>query len=97
MISNGTDEALVILAEECSEVIQAVAKIHRWGPDSWYNSDNSNLEHLATELGDVLAIIDIAVDQLGIDPKVVQEAATRKKSKLMKYSWFLTHYGINST
>ena len=96
MISNGTDEALVILAEECGEVIQAVAKINRWGPDSWYNSV-SNLEQLATELGDVLAMIDIAVDQLGIDPKVVQEAATRKKSKLMKYSRYLTHYGINST
>ncbi|CAB4123150.1 NTP pyrophosphohydrolase MazG, putative catalytic core [uncultured Caudovirales phage] len=92
MISNGANEALVILAEECSEVVQAVAKIHRWGPQEWYGAGPTNLEKLATELGDVKAMIDIAIDQLGIDPQFVEDAVAHKKIKLKKYSKFLQHY-----
>jgi len=92
MISNGTDEALVILAEECAEVIQAVAKIHRWGPQEVYGPGPTNLEQLATELGDVRALIDITMDQLGIDPQFVEDAVVHKKIKLAKHSKFLKHY-----
>ena len=93
MISNATDEALVILAEECGEVIQAVAKIHRWGPHEWYGTGPTNLDQLATELGDLKAMIDIAITELGIEPQQVEDAQANKKIKLTKYSKCLQHYG----
>ena len=69
-------ERLALLAEECGEVIQAVAKILRHGyeschPDSADPADNNrvNLEH---ELGDVMAAVkmmgmacDVSADYIG--------------------------------
>jgi NTP pyrophosphatase (non-canonical NTP hydrolase) len=49
-------EALVIVAEECAEVIQAIAKIQRHGLRSYHPvSMEKNITSLAKELGDLSA------------------------------------------
>ena len=93
MIDNGKTESLIILTEECSEVIQAVTKIHRWGPNEWYDDGPTNLEQLIIELSDVQAMINIVVDQLQIDPVMIEIGVQKKKNKLKIYSRFLKSYG----
>ena len=93
MIDDGKTEALMILTEECGEVIQAVAKIHRWGPNEWYNDGPTNLQQLIIELADVQAMIDIVVGQFEIDHSVITSGVQKKKDKLKIYSKFLQKYG----
>ena len=53
------DELLVILAEEASEVIQAVTKCLRFGFDTIGPDDyGRNDLHLAREVGQLYAIVD---------------------------------------
>lgn len=94
LIVDGKSESLVILVEECSEVIQAISKIHRWGPSSDNNGNNllTNIDHLIVELGDLTAMIDIVANQLGIDPQLIKHHAQLKKIKLHQNSKHLTHY-----
>jgi NTP pyrophosphatase (non-canonical NTP hydrolase) len=95
MISNGKEESLVILAEECGEVVQISAKIHRWGPHSNNNGrlELTNLDHLILELGDLQAMIDIVVNEWEIDPAMITKASDAKKTKLERYSTNLRGYG----
>jgi hypothetical protein len=99
MINNGKDESLVILAEECGEVVQISAKIHRWGPysDNKGRMDLTNLDHLILELGDLQAMIDVVINEWGIDPSLVSKASDAKKTKLERYSTHLRGYGSIST
>ena len=95
MIANGQDESLVILAEECSEVVKAASKIHRCGADSNNKGRNSltNLEELIFELGDLQAMIDIVIDQFSIDRSAIINGSQLKKNKLKTYSRHLQQYG----
>ena len=47
-------ESLIILAEECAEVIQAVSKLQRFGIN-----DAKNIKALENEIGDVFAMLTI--------------------------------------
>jgi NTP pyrophosphatase (non-canonical NTP hydrolase) len=51
------DELLVILIEECGEVIQAATKCLRFGFDRSLPDYGVNSEVLAQEVGDVLGIV----------------------------------------
>lgn len=51
-LSEGAQERLVILAEECGEVVQAIGKILRHGYESAYNGE-TNRQALERELGDL--------------------------------------------
>ncbi len=82
-------ERLAFLAEECAEVIQAVAKIQRHGYDS-YNPDDlkkgDNRRQLLVELGDVRAAIEllnVAGDINKADVTHFMEAKTKKMGR-----WF---------
>ena len=66
------DECLVILTEECGEVIQAVSKTMRFPED-----DEKNRTRLAKELGDLQCMIDLTCKHLDIDQEDVK--ATRLK------------------
>ena len=80
-------EVMDILQEECAEVIQAVSKISRFGMDNnKYGETQTNLEHLEEELGDVLAMIDILLEQGIVKSKNLDEAKQNKKYKLKKWS-----------
>lgn len=57
MLSEAERERLVILMEECGEVIQAAAKILRWGWNSTYDDGTTNAERLRDEMDDVQGMI----------------------------------------
>jgi len=80
-------EALGILQEECAEVIVEVSKCNRFGMDS--NHYKTGLRHsimLETEIGDVLAMVDILVDQGVLDMDRLEVAKENKKQKLKQWS-----------
>ena len=89
MTANPTkfEEALGILQEECAEAIVEVSKIRRFGLDSIHHK--TNVKHramLETELGDVLAMVDILVEQGIINATAIDYAKEAKKEKLKKWS-----------
>mgnify|MGYP003345456621 FL=1 len=78
-----TNKVMAILQEECAEVVQAVSKIYRFGLDNSWNGV-TNKEALVTEIGDVLAMIDILVTEtdINISEEEIQKAIFNKKEKL---------------
>ena len=79
-------EALIILQEECAEVIQAVSKCYRFGLDNQHKSGATQRANLELEVGDMLALVDILVDQGVIDLNNLQTAKLNKVEKLKKWS-----------
>ena len=75
------DECLVILTEECGEVIQAVSKTMRFPED-----DEKNRTRLAKELGDLQCMIDLTCKHLEIDPAEVVMCSNVKTEKLKTWS-----------
>ena len=81
------EEALGILQEECAEVIVEVSKIRRFGIDSvHYKTKMTHNEMLEMEVGDVLAMIDILIEQGILDTRSLDEAKAAKKEKLKEWS-----------
>ena len=84
---NKTAEALGILQEECAEVIVEVSKIARFGIDSiHYKSGVKHSTMLEMEVGDVLAMIDILIEQGVLDQDGLDNAKENKKLKLQQWS-----------
>ena len=78
-------EALLILQEEAGELTQAISKCFRFGKDSEWNGV-SNLQRLESEIGDVLAMIDILVERCYISDSNINQAKINKKEKLKEWS-----------
>jgi hypothetical protein len=80
---------LNLLQEECGEVGVIASKILRFGLISYNPYDpemQRNYQLLEQELGDILAIIDILIDNdIGITPEGLQEAKLRKLAKLPRF------------
>ena len=78
------DEILLILQEECAEVIQAICKIRRFGLET-------NVDQLRQEVGDVLCMLELAYqhDLLGNSLEELSDRIEYKKNKLKKYSKIL--------
>ena len=70
-------ETLVILMEECGEVIQECSKILRFGNDA---------EKLHKELGDLFCMIKLTEDNLNLDFNKTFEYSTNKYNKLKSWS-----------
>jgi len=78
-------ETLLILQEECGELTQAISKCFRFGKDSeWNGVSNSN--RLESEIGDVLAMIDILIENGYISDSNVNQSKINKKEKLKQWS-----------
>jgi NTP pyrophosphatase (non-canonical NTP hydrolase) len=86
-MNNKSQEIMSILQEECSEVIQAVSKINRFGIDNYKpGKPKTNREHLEEELGDLLAMIEL-LESGGVVSRVKLEVAKNAKfEKLKKWS-----------
>lgn len=66
---NKTDEIMFILQEECAEVTQAISKCLRFGIDNYKpGKPKTNREHLAEEIGDLIAMIELCYDNDIVDP-----------------------------
>jgi len=80
-------ETLDILQEECAEVIVEISKCRRFGLDSYhYQTGVKHSDMLEMEIGDVLAIIDILLEQKLINQDKLDAAKQTKKSKLKQWS-----------
>ena len=93
MNNSVVQETLDILQEECAEVIVEVSKCRRFGMDSVHYK--TNLKHstmLENEIGDVLAMVDILLEQGVISQSNLDIAKQAKKDKLKKWS---NIYGTN--
>jgi NTP pyrophosphatase (non-canonical NTP hydrolase) len=87
-MKNTEKEILLIAQEECAEVTQAISKIFRFGYDSvWPENDvQDNRAKLQTEVGDLLAMIELMIENKIIDEALTQKACNAKKAKLKVWS-----------
>ena len=91
-LSPAADEALTILAEECAEVIRAIAKIQRHGIESHYPADGpSNAVKLATELGQVLAAKELVCRNVEAYDRVQRVENVAYEEKFKEYPRWLHH------
>ena len=80
-------EVMDILQEECAEVIQAVSKVSRFGIDNYKpGKPKTNREHMEEELGDLLAMVDIMLEQGIVSWDNLEVAKQAKIEKLKKWS-----------
>jgi NTP pyrophosphatase (non-canonical NTP hydrolase) len=80
-------EILDITQEECAEVIVAISKISRFGLDNIKpGKPKTNREHLAEELGDLQAMIDLCVKFNLVGSEQISIAADNKIAKLKVWS-----------
>jgi len=86
MITERQREVLVIAQEEAAEIIQEISKIFRFGIDQPHRDGMSHRTKLETEVGDLLCMIDLMVENRLIDPTAVEIARQNKVTKLRKYS-----------
>jgi NTP pyrophosphatase (non-canonical NTP hydrolase) len=84
-------EILDITQEECAEVIVAVSKISRFGIDNYKPGKSlTNRQHLAEELGDLLAMITLCHDFGIVNFEEVMIAKDAKLDKLRQWSNIFT-------
>ena len=80
-------EILLIAQEECAEVIQAVSKCFRFGLDNIKpGKPLTNRQHLAEELGDLQAMIDLCITYDLVNYEEVIAATENKIEKLKQWS-----------
>lgn len=80
-------EVMDITQEECAEVIQAISKISRFGIDNFKpGKPKTNRQHLEEEMGDMLAMVDIMLEQGIVSQAKLDIAKTAKIEKLKKWS-----------
>ena len=76
---------LTLVVEEAAEVIQAITKIQRFGPDRRYpngaHAGETITEALEMEIGDLLEVID----RLGLSVEVVWKGRLKKCAQLKKW------------
>lgn len=91
-LSPRTLELLEILQEEAAEVIQAVSKIKRFGTHSVHPDDPlriTNIEHLVTEIGDVVGMVDLLtnseLNDIGLSWDTIGKSGNNKKEKVKKF------------
>lgn len=85
---NRKDELMIVLMEECAEVIQATSKIFRFGEEAHNPFDKKkikNIDHLEMEIGDLLGIMKFLLEEQYINGEKVMEAADNKIKRLEKY------------
>ena len=86
MITDRQREIMVITQEEAAEVIQEISKIFRFGIDDSHRDGMTHRQRLTTEVGDLLAMIDLMIDDRLIDPAEIELAKQAKIQKLRRYS-----------
>lgn len=86
-MNNKQNEILLITQEECAEVTQAISKCYRFGLDNYKpGKPKTNREHLAEELGDLLAMVTLCHDFGLVDFEDVMIAKDAKLEKLRQWS-----------
>ena len=82
-LTRSNDELLVILAEECAEVTQAITKILRHGSQNHHpTTKEENAEALHREVGDLLAIVKLLYASPVLDEQTVQAYCDAKLARV---------------
>jgi len=90
---NREEHLLTVLSEECAEVIKEVTKSLRFGlNDHKPGNPTSNAQRITNELGDLLGIMEMLIDENIIKPPE-KSSAENKKSKVEKYLKYSAHIG----
>jgi len=84
-INQAHQEILLITQEECAEVTQAISKVFRFGMDDTHNGE-TNREHLEEEIGDLMCMIDLLIDNGIVSESAVMTAKAEKLNKLMTWA-----------
>ena len=79
-------ETLVITQEECAEVIQEISKIFRFGINETHKSGIVHRDKLEMEIGDLLCMIDLLIEQDVISKSGLDRAKQVKQDKLKIWS-----------
>lgn len=79
------EEIMLITQEECAEVTQAISKVFRFGMDSSHNGA-TNQQRLEEEVGDLMCMIDLLIDNGIVSEAAVMTAKHEKLMKLEKWS-----------
>ena len=87
-------KALDLLQEEAAELIVAISKLKRFGPESvnpYESAGKSNHESFVPEIGDIKARIDIIQSETDyvITDEEIERAKVKKMLKLEKYFPYL--------
>jgi len=83
---NRTEYLLTCLAEECSEVQQAVAKALRFGLDVGFpGGRTTNAQDIARECVDVVAVIEMLETDKIIKNIRTERSINNKKNKVFRY------------
>jgi len=78
-------EILLIAAEECAEVTQAISKVLRFGLESEWKGV-INKKHLSAEVGDLLCMVALMVDHDLIDENIMNTSRYNKRERLETWS-----------
>lgn len=81
-------EILTIMMEECGEVIKAASKLIRFGREQRPDTGVHNTDVLATELGDLKAVVSLVLTANLAPFARMERAAEEKREKL---AFFLQH------
>ena len=88
-MNHQTEEIMTILQEECAEVITSISKCKRFGLHTlvpFTETKETNMSRLSKELGEVLAMIDLLVEQKLVTNQELEEYKQSKIEKLKKWS-----------
>lgn len=87
-MNDDTIESLIILQEECAEVIVEISKCFRFGPDQCMEGTNeTNMQKLEKEIGDMMAMVDLLIKfKSGITNAGISKAKKKKIEKLKTWS-----------
>lgn len=84
-------ERLVLLAEECAEVVKTATKLLRFGKTamhpSYENTKINNMVELYKEIGDLLAVLDLMTESGDIDKKLVAGFVASKRERLDNFTF----------
>lgn len=86
-MTDKVQEILDILQEECAEVIQNISKCRRFGMENVYlKGEGTQRDQLVKELGDVLAMIELLIENTNITTEELELAKRNKFVKLHHWS-----------
>ena len=85
-LSDREREILIVLMEECAEVIQAASKLLRFGKENRPDNGISNIETLSKEIGDLRYMLTMVRDA---DLTIEEIEIKQQQIKHDRMRWFM--------
>lgn len=82
---NKEEMLLIMVAEECAEIVQAATKSLRFGLDDYYKENPTNREKLIVEFNDLITLIEILKEEDIITIYSSDKLMERKRERIKKY------------